>query len=209
MDLTTLLSAQAAKTRSPDSCSVQSRAMSSPARTALLQSQDRPFERTVVKTSNALLKYICALARNGDEPAGSRSTACVYGGLPSRAIPYRRRADQITSDEVSDHLRLIAGVPTKIERKITCRGLNGRALLACCIPRVDRWVVVRTFTARIFNALLGAIGGALGAALVSSLLFSIGLNEGLLSAGVLIATSLFIAFAVVALVRIIRSKLRH
>jgi hypothetical protein len=59
------------------------------------------------------------------------------------------------------------------------------------------------------NALLGAIGGALGAALVSSLLFSIGLNEGLLSAGVLIATSLFIAFAVVALVRIIRSKLRH
>jgi hypothetical protein len=58
------------------------------------------------------------------------------------------------------------------------------------------------------NAVLGVIGGGFGAAVSSSLLFSIGLNDGLLSAAAMVATSLLCAFGAGALFRLARSTLK-
>ena len=111
---------------------------------------DSEHATVAIQAATTIAKAMGALSREMVMNLQSFETACVYGGLPSRAIAYRRRADRMTSIEVSDHLRLIAGrLPRRSNAKSHVGGLNGRALLACCIPRVGRWVVVRTFTARI------------------------------------------------------------
>ena len=70
---------------------------------------DSEHATVAIQAATTIAKAMGALSREMVMNLQSFETACVYGGLPSRAIAYRRRADRMTSIEVSDHLRLIAG----------------------------------------------------------------------------------------------------
>ena len=70
---------------------------------------DSEHATVAIQAATTIAKAMGALSREMVMNLQSFETARVYGGLPSRAIAYRRRADRMTSIEVSDHLRLIAG----------------------------------------------------------------------------------------------------